>query len=117
MDDEAMVRDVTGRLLTVMGYEVETVADGQEAVDRYRTARESGRGFDMVILDLTCKGGMGGVPALAAMREIDPAVKAVVFSGYIDDPVMIHYEQYGFLGAIMKPFTGQTLQTILEKHL
>lgn len=117
MDDEAMVRDVTGRLLTVMGYEVETVADGQEAVDRYRTARESGRGFDMVILDLTCKGGMGGVPALAAMREIDPAVKAVVFSGYIDDPVMIHYEQYGFLGAIMKPFTGQTLQTILEKYL
>src|SRR5581483_10434181 len=88
MDDEAIIRIAVGRALTRMGYDVEYATDGEEAIELYTKAREESRAFDLVIMDLTIPGEMGGREAIVRLMEIDPDVKAIVSSGYSDDPVM-----------------------------
>ncbi|MEW6116569.1 MAG: PAS domain S-box protein [Nitrospirota bacterium] len=109
MDDEEIIRDVSGAMLRSMGYSVEYARDGEEAIDLYKRARASGDPFDVVVMDLTIPGGMGGKEAMARLREIDPAVKAIVSSGYSNDPVMAHYKEYGFAGMVIKPYRIQEL--------
>ena len=72
MDDEEIIRDAAGRVLEASGYEVETARDGNEAVELYRSAREAGRPFAAVILDLTVPGGMGGSDALQSAASPGP---------------------------------------------
>jgi len=117
MDDEEIVRDVVVAVLEELGYEVETAKDGEEAVAVYRRAQEEGRTIDAVILDLTVPGGVGGKGTLAALKEIDPNVKAIVSSGYSDDPIMADFRGYGFSGVVKKPFQVQELARVLNTVL
>jgi CheY-like chemotaxis protein len=98
-----------------LGYEGTYTRNGEEAIERYRHAKEKGEAFDAVILDLTVQGGMGGEKAMAKLLEADPAIKAVISSGYADDPVMKDFRKYGFVAAIPKPYTMEQLQELLEK--
>lgn len=117
MDDEEMIRDMMRELLIALGYQVTTVQDGNQAIDLYVKARDVDQSYDIVILDLMVKGGMGGVQTMERLQKIDPQVKAVIFSGCIDDPVIENYRQYGFLGALTKPFKREEIQAILENNL
>jgi two-component system cell cycle sensor histidine kinase/response regulator CckA len=109
MDDEESVRVIAGRALRAMGYDVDSAVEGREAVDMYRRALARGERYAAVILDLSVQGGMGGMAALADLREIDPGVRAFVCSGYQDDPIMLDYAAHGFSGAIAKPFRHEDL--------
>jgi PAS domain S-box-containing protein len=115
MDDEEMVRQVTGEMLKTMGYEVEYASDGAEAIGMYEAAMASSRPFDAVIMDLTVPGGMGGKEAIKRLCETDPNVKAVVSSGYSRDPVMANYREYGFSEVIAKPFNSGELGRVMRK--
>jgi len=115
MDDEEDVRKLVELALRQMGHEVELAGDGQMAVEIYGKAKDLGRPFDMVLLDLMVAGGMGGQEAIQALLRIDPAVKAVVMSGYAKDPVLREHGRYGFKGALAKPFSLQQLQEILSR--
>jgi CheY-like chemotaxis protein len=117
MDDEGMVRDMLTDLLMAMGYDVETANDGLASIDLYIKAVESQQPYKMVILDLTVPGGLGGKLTMERLLAIDPDVKGIIISAYTDDPVIQNYRQYGFLGALTKPFTLKELQNILEKYL
>jgi PAS domain S-box-containing protein len=117
MDDEHVVRTNLGRVLKQMGYEPELAEDGATAVQLYAQARQGGRGFDAAILDLTVRGAMGGQEAVRALRVLDPEVRAVVMSGHSDDRVMQEYSQYGFKGALTKPFDRETLVSVLTRVL
>jgi CheY-like chemotaxis protein len=113
MDDEIPILDLTVRLLATRGYEVETATDGGMAVERYRAAMEAGKPFDVVILDLTVPEKMGGYDAFKAMREFDPAVKAIVSSGYSHEPVVLNYRDYGIAGVAPKPYrVGELLGAV-----
>jgi CheY-like chemotaxis protein len=117
MDDEDMIREITGELLQNLGYQVEFAKNGSEAIDLYREAQGLGKPFDAVILDLTIPGGMGGKEAIKGLLEIDPKIKAIVSSGYSNDPIMAEFREYGFNGVIIKPYRltelSQTLQDVL----
>ncbi len=117
MDDDAMIREVASQMLETMGYQVETAPDGQEALDRYAEAMEAGRRFDLVIMDLTVPGGMGGQEAIARLLDLDPKARALVSSGYAEDPVMAKYREYGFKGIISKPYQIRQLQAVLSQVL
>ncbi len=109
MDDEVMILDVAGRILTRLGYDVEFAENGEQAITRYRDALAKGRRFDLVIMDLTVPDGMGGREAVKRLRDFDPGLKAIVSSGSLDDPVMSNYAKYGFNGIVSKPYTIKTL--------
>jgi CheY-like chemotaxis protein len=115
MDDEGFIREIATEILQYMGYDVESCADGGEAVERFQRARERNAPFAGVILDLTVPGGMGGKETALLLLEIDPDVALIVSSGYSNDPVIANYRQYGFRGAIRKPFDADTLARELEK--
>jgi len=86
-----MIRRLSRQVLNRLGYEPKTAKDGAEAIELYRKAKESGEPFDVVILDLTVKSGMGGKDAVKALLEKDPQTKAIVSSGYSNDPVMTNF--------------------------
>ena len=115
MDDEEMIRDTMKIALKVLGYEPTVCGDGMEALELYRQAMAAGASFAGVIVDLTVPGGMGGKEAVARLLEIDPAARVIVSSGYSSDPVMAHYDQFGFCGAISKPYNCKELGTALQE--
>ena len=114
MDDEAELRDITGEMLGLLGYEASFARDGVEAIEKYRTRMASTRPFHAVLMDLTVPGGMGGKEAIGKLRKMDPEVRAVVTSGYADDPTMLEYRSHGFCGALAKPFRMLDLSRMLH---
>jgi PAS domain S-box-containing protein len=117
MDDEEIIRDVTGKMLTRLGYEAMFARDGMEAIEAYWKAHTAGVPFDIVIMDLTIPGGMGGKEAIQRLREVDPQVKAIVSSGYSNDPVMANFAHYGFVDVMAKPYKIQDLSQVLHRVL
>jgi signal transduction histidine kinase/ActR/RegA family two-component response regulator len=115
MDDEEGVREVLGQTLEEMGHSAETAEDGLKAIGIYKKAQSLGRPFDVVLLDLTIREGMGGQEAIQALLEIDPDVKAIAMSGYIDSPVILEPGRHGFKAALEKPFDAGKLQEILSR--
>jgi len=117
MDDVAALRKIAGRILEKLGYEPEFAKNGAEAIRMYKEAKEAEKPYDAVILDLTIPGGMGGKDAVNKLLEIDPEVKAIVSSGYSEDPVLAKFQEYGFKGMMPKPFTSQSLSKVLHEVL
>lgn len=115
MDDEALVRDIAGEILSLLGYEVSFAEDGRSAVDIYKKAAAENRPFLFVIMDLTVPGGMGGTEAVRNLLEADPAAVVLVSSGYSSDPVMSGYRQYGFKGVIAKPYTVKRMSEAISE--
>lgn len=117
MDDEKMLRFVLSEMLTHLGYEVACAKDGSEAITKYMDAVQSDEPFDGVIMDLTIPGGMGGKEAIRHLAKINPSVKAIVSSGYSNDPVMSNHRDYGFSAVVTKPFTIEQLADAIQKLL
>jgi len=110
MDDEKAVRDVSARMLKAIGYNTDLAVNGEEALAKYISALKKGRPFDVVIVDLTVPGGMGGKELSKKILAADPNAKIIVTSGYSTDPVMAGYTDYGFSGRIVKPFEIKDLR-------
>ena len=110
-----MVRNLGRSMVETLGHEIELACHGEEAIGKYQGALMSENPFSFVILDLTIKGGMGGQETIRKLQEIDPNVKAVVSSGYSDDPVVSEYHKYGFQGMLNKPYTIKELKECLNK--
>ncbi len=117
MDDEELVRNICGYILTRLGYEVDFASDGKEAIDIYRREAEEGKPFNLVIMDLTIPGGLGGKEAVVKLHQIDPNAKVVVSSGYSIDPIMSDYKKYGFCGVINKPYNAKQVSEVVSNIL
>ena len=117
MDDEEGIRTLLERVLTKFGYDVRTARDGAEAIDLYEAARAAGQDFDLVLLDLTVTGGMGGVETAGRLKAIDPAAKLIACSGYSNAPVMSRLRDYGFDDALPKPWAVSELGDVLKRVL
>ena len=115
MDDDAAVAEVSQMMLDALGYSADIAETGSDAIGRFQHAEDAGIPFDVVILDLTIPGGMGGREAVGHIREIRSDTRVFVASGYSDDPVLSRFEEYGFDGVLSKPFTLADLRNTLAK--
>jgi CheY-like chemotaxis protein len=116
MDDDDLVRDSLGQMLESLGYRVDFAIEGNEALDSIRNAMASGEPFDVVIMDLTIPGGRGGKDTIEELNETAPDVKAIVTSGYSNDPIMAKFGDYGFNAVLTKPYKDIVeLSVILDK--
>ena len=117
MDDEEIILEVVRDVLIYAGYNVDLARDGQQMLDLYQKALSEGAAYDVAILDLTIPGGMGGKEAVGHLLKLDPQAKAIVSSGYSNDPVMADYQAFGFRGAISKPYRFEELCRVIEDVL
>ena len=117
MDDNPGVRKVLGKMLNMMGFDVQFAKDGKSAVEIYKNEMKAGNPFDIVICDLTIPGGMGGGETIKRLVDIDPKVKAIASSGYPDDPIMSDYRKFGFCNIIPKPYRMKEMSVVLKKVL
>ncbi|PKL69975.1 MAG: response regulator [Methanomicrobiales archaeon HGW-Methanomicrobiales-1] len=117
MDDEQIILDVTQEVLKFLGYEVMFAREGQEAIDLYKQEKNAGAPFDLVILDLSIPEGMGGKDTIGQLKAFDPDVKAVVSTGYANDPAVLDFIGFGFSGKLSKPYKINELKSILEQMI
>jgi CheY-like chemotaxis protein len=115
MDDEAAIRTLLCQILRHFGYRPHAVSTGEEAILEYKRAADEGDPYRAVIMDLTVPGGMGGKEAVAELRQIDPNVRAIVSSGYSNDPVLANFRQYGFVARVDKPYRLAELAGVLSE--
>lgn len=117
MDDDDLVRSFLEDALEELGYDVVATSEGEKAIEVYKQYLDSGHKFDVTIMDLTVPGGMGGQKAMEELLKIDPAIKALVSSGYSNDLVMAEYEKFGFVGVMVKPYNLEQLSDSIEQLL
>lgn len=115
MDDEQIILEVTHEVLNFLNYDGMFASDGQTAIDLYKKEKNTGAPFDIVILDLSVQTGMGGKETIEELRKFDPAVKGIVSTGFVNDPVVENFSQYGFSGKLTKPYKISDLKNILEQ--
>ncbi len=113
MDDEQVIRDMAKRMLSVGGYEATVVAKGEDVLENYRKANSSGKPFEAVILDLTIRGGMGGVETAYELLKMDSNAPIIMSSGYSNDPVLSKLTETGCIALIPKPYlVNELLDTV-----
>ena len=115
MDDEDMVGEIACQMLSYLGYDAVHVCDGKAAIEEFQIQKDRGKPFNAVIMDLTIPGGMGGKEAVTEVLAIDGSAKVFVSSGYSNDPAMVNCKEYGFAGAIVKPFDLATIQGLFDR--
>jgi PAS domain S-box-containing protein len=117
MDDEPEIRESMADMARILGYEIITARNGEEAIEKYEQSKEKSKEFDAVVLDLTVRGGMGGEETLNRLKKIDSKVKAIVFSGHSTKPIIANYRKYGFVAKMEKPITmdefAETLNQVI----
>lgn len=113
MDDEEPILALVDKMLSHLGYKVDLARHGGEALELFRQARDEGNPYDVVVLDLTIPGGMGGCEAALRVLEVDPQAAVIASSGYSNDPVMSSYDEYGFRAVLTKPYDLDQLQKVL----
>ena len=114
MDDDEEIRFLAELILSRAGYRVKTCIDGNDAIALYQSAKDTGEPFTVSIMDLTIRGGMGGVEAARRILDIDPDAILIVSSGYSDDPVMVNFREYGFSAAIEKPYKVEDVTSAIS---
>jgi CheY-like chemotaxis protein len=115
MDDEQIILDMTRDVLDFLNYDVMFANEGSKAIDLYKQEKAAGVPFDIVILDLSVANGLGGKETIEQLRKYDPAVKAIVSTGYMNDPAVENFSLYGFCDKLTKPYTLKDLKNLLEK--
>jgi signal transduction histidine kinase/CheY-like chemotaxis protein len=117
LDDEECIRRMSSAMLQRLGLEPVAVADGHDALRAYTQARQEGRPFALVILDLTIPGGLGGEETMRELLKTDPEVRAIVSSGYSNNPVLSDHRRYGFKGKVSKPYQFADLGLVVDQLL
>ncbi|CAD7838997.1 MAG: hypothetical protein [Olavius algarvensis Delta 4 endosymbiont] len=117
MDDDEVLRKLTSKKLSRMGFDIETAREGNAAVNMYRDALETGRPYDIVILDLVIQEGVDGKETIARLLQIDPRVRAIVSSGFVNDPTMSAFWENGFIEILPKPYKTNELEDVIRRVL
>jgi len=116
MDDDEIVCNVASSMLNHLGYSVTTCSKGEDAIEHYLRAKESGNPFASVILDVVIIGGIGGPETAKEILRFDPHATLIISSGNHNEPVMTDPDGHGFHTSLAKPYTldqmAKTMATV-----
>jgi two-component system cell cycle sensor histidine kinase/response regulator CckA len=117
MDDEEIVREVFVDMLRGSPYRVDVAANSGEALGKFRDARQAGAPYDLLFLDLTGPGDIGGIKTLEKILAIDAGAIAVAISGYSISEVGTDPDRFHFKDFLSKPFHTDDLLQMIAKNL
>ena len=109
VDDEKIIRDFFGRLLSLQGLEVIEAEDGYKASELAK-----GNKFDLYFIDVRMP-GMDGLETFRQIRQIHPEALVVMMTGYALDNILEQAQKEGASGSIRKPFAIGEIKGIVEK--
>ncbi len=112
VDDEEMQRDIISRMLTSLGYRVETAASGEEAVAHMRD-----HAADLIVLDMIMPPGINGRETYARIKALHPGQKAVIASGFAESEDVKQAQELGAGRFIQKPYTLEKLGAAVKAEL
>jgi signal transduction histidine kinase/ActR/RegA family two-component response regulator len=115
VDDEDDLRKVAHMILKRCGYEVVETDNGQDAVRIYQSLARTGTAPDVVLMDLTLRGGMNGGETAAEILKFDPDARVVVTSGSVNEDVQMTYLEKGFVGVLPKPYEAGELTQMVHR--
>jgi PAS domain S-box-containing protein len=115
MDDDQTVQITLKKMLVRLGFSVDLVSNGTDCLSMYSKSLEENKAYELLIMDLTIAGGMGGKEAISELLKIDPKAKAIVSSGYSNDPILAKYDEYGFKAALHKPYSLSELEQTINR--
>jgi two-component system cell cycle sensor histidine kinase/response regulator CckA len=113
VDDEEVIRNTGKRMLERYGYNVLSATDGRDALKLYKKSPED---IDLLILDMVMP-KMNGKETLRQIRKINPNVKAILASGYLQENDSDKCLEEGFLGFIPKPFQASHILRVVRRSL
>lgn len=111
IDDEAIIHEVLGDLLTPEGYEVELSSNGEEALKKHTS-----RNFDLVLLDLLMP-GINGMEVLKSLKKIDPYSVIIIITAYASLESAISAMKMGAFDYIQKPFKHEELLLTVKRAI
>lgn len=114
MDDEAMMQAVIVQMLQLMDADVDIAENGDQALALLEQAHSRGEKYDLIILDLQIDKGMGGRETAQKIHELYDNQRLVVTSGDHSDEVIVNPQKFGFIGSLVKPFSVDTMDRLLE---
>jgi PAS domain S-box-containing protein len=117
MDDEEQIRKISQAMIQSMGHDAILAKDGSEAAHLFEQMINNESSVDLIIMDLTIPGGMGGKEAVKNILSLDPNAKVVVSSGYSNAPIMSAPQEYGFFGTLVKPYRRKDLEKVIREVL
>lgn len=115
VDDEEDLRKVAHAILKRCGYEVAECDNGQDAIRLYQSLARQGLTPDVVLMDLTLRGGMNGAETAAAILRLDPRARLVVTSGSVNGEVQMSYLEKGFAAVLPKPYEAGELTQLVHR--
>ena len=117
MDDDASITSLTSSMLKSLDYKFDLAKGGEETLVLYKRYLNIGRPYDAVIMDINVIGGMGAEETFAALKKLDPDVRAIISSGYDNEDMVRKFLDAGFCGHLTKPYRvadlGKLLKTVL----
>ncbi len=114
VDDELPMQMLASTIIRKLGYASDAVSSGEEAVELYRRSAAAGRPYDAVVMDLALPGGISGLEATLAIKQIHREAKVIVSSGYLEQNARQAALEHGFAGILPKPYTAERLSTELR---
>jgi len=117
LDDDAAVRRVLQRALTRLGFDVVTTENGHDTLEAWNRSWSDAEPFDLLVLDLTVSGGLGGVEVFRLLKERHPSLVAIASSGYASEHGLGDYRSLGFAGVLPKPYTFDELGQVVTRVL
>lgn len=114
IEDNGLVSETIKAMLEFLEFEVDLADSGTDGIEKYVNAKNTGKPFDVVFVDLVLP-EMHGSMIIKELKNIDPQVNAVISSGYSEDPSIRDYKNLGFKGVLNKPYTLDELRNILNE--
>lgn len=115
MDDEERIGLIVKKILEKQGHSVLICKNGNECITLFQESLRTNQEFDLIILDLTIRDGLGGLETIKKLKKIKTSIKVIAMSGYHDSNVIKNPKKHGFVASIQKPFNYRDLKEKIQE--